>query len=71
MRRTDKERLDFLSKQDAAYLTIAAMGNYWNVRRRMVAMGQEETGKTLRSAIDAAMASADRARGKRGGRGNG
>jgi hypothetical protein len=52
---TDKARLDFLSRHDAAYLTIASMGNYWNVRRRGVVMGQEENGKTLRQAIDNAI----------------
>lgn len=67
MRYTDRERLNFLGQNDAAYLTIASMGNYWSVRRRGTSMGKEETGKTLRQAIDAAItASKKRGRGKRG-----
>ena len=54
---TDKIRLNFLERQDAAYFTFAVMGNYWNVRRRGTPMGKEETGKTIRRAIDAAMKS--------------
>jgi hypothetical protein len=53
-KRTDKERIDFLGRQDAAY-QVFGFGRHWEVRMDSSDEFPNSKGKTLRQAIDAAM----------------
>lgn len=51
---TDKMRMDFLSKQDAAY-KVFGFGGHWEVRLDVHDEVPNFMGKTLRQAINAAI----------------